>query len=700
MMKASSEKSKGTDTTDGIQWEKLLEKTRDPGALLPEELSFLISGFLPRNPPATRSKAYLILSSFCQGVRSSSTVKGRIPDSATETLVRCFGPLTVSRLSDTEESTLLAGVSFLTALFHVDWESASSIFQENGVLEAIMDSVDLGPSDDLSLSVAQLLAQACGHKGCRSILSSQSLQWLEHTSHTSRNTRVRAGATNALIKLSKGSATDNPGASGAGTQAQGRKNEDVSLAAAMKEIIISSSDIASSTDAIEGLAYLSVDPVIKDTLSRDSKFLQQLFSFLPSRKVSSTITPTESISTVVFGILVIVVNLCTYRPHVTEEQAQIEKLRRIAQTGNDPAKFSSASAFDDDEHVKTRVRRLIDAGVLDILSTAVRTDSSGIRINIGKALRSIAEDKENRGRVLQSGGAKVLITVLKHATMSSNASGEASVLNAAYLDAIQALAKLAITASPIQVFGPDEGVMHDVIRPFSSMLQHPSSTLLQRFESMMALTNLSSQSAEVASRIAQAEGLLAKVEFLLLEEHILVRRAAMELLCNLIVGSDTVFEKYGGERNLGSAKSKLQIILALSDVDDLPTRLAAAGALATLTAAAGACQVLVTLQLKRHRVLPILAQLIDPLAARSYDTNHAEVAEYETHPGLVHRGVICARNIVLNIGDEGSRRRLAKEAKDTGLLQGLTNIVKAQVVDEAILRPTAEALKVLLDNQN
>lgn len=699
MTKGFTEETKVMDITDDIpSWEKLLQKTRDSNPLLPKELSYLISGFLPANPPSARSKAYLTLSSFCQGVRNSLSVKGKLPDPATETLVRYFGPLTVSRLSDPEESTLLAGVSFLTALFHVDWESASSIFQQDGVLEAIMDSVDLDPSVQLSLSVAQVLAQAYGHKECRTILTSQSSKWLEYMSRTSGDTRVRAGAINALIKLAKGSAVDTPEVS-AGAQFQAGKSQDTSLAAAMKEIIVSSSDITSSADAIEGLAYLSVDPTIKDTLSRDAKFLRKLFSLLPTRKIMSTIAPTDS--AVVFGILVIIVNICAYRPRLTEEQAQFEKLRLMAQVGNDPARSSSV-AFDDDEHVRARVRRLIEAGVLEIFSTAVRTDSSAIRVNVGKALLSIIEDKENRGIILQSGGAKVLITVLRHATSaaSSNSSTHVFTLDAAYLDAVQALAKLAITSSPVQVFGPNEGVMYDVVWPLSSMLQHASSTLLQRFESMMALTNLSSQSTEVASRIAQAEGLLAKIEFLLLEEHTLVRRAAMELLCNLIVGSDAVFEKYGGggTHNLSSVKSKLQIILALSDADDLPTRLAAAGALATLTTAPGACQALVTLQLERRRVLPILAQLIDPLAAQSHDTNtnHADIAENESHPGLVHRGIICARNIIMS-ADEGLRKRLCKEAKEAGLFQSLTKIMNGQVVvDEAILRPTAETLKVLL----
>jgi hypothetical protein len=680
------------DTTladDTQTWKRLLGKSRDSEVLLPEELSYLISGFSPGNPPPTRSKAYLTLTSFCKGVRSSSLVKGSPSVQPTENLVRCFGPLVVSRLSDTEESALLAGLSFLTALFHVDWEPASAIFQQDGVLEAIMDSVDLGPSVQLSLSVAHLLAQACGHKGCRSILTSQVFQWLEHSSRNSGDTRVRAGATNALIKLSKALGVDG--------EVHAGKSEDTRLAAAMKEIITSGGDISSSMDAIEGLAYLSVDPAIKDALSRDSQFLQQLFSLLPTRKITPTIAPIEPNSTVVFGIVTVIANLCAYRPRLTEEQAQVEKLRLMAQAGSSSTKSSSApSVFDDDEHVRARVRRLIDAGVMETFSTAIRTDSPGVRVNIGKALLSITEDKENRGIVLQCGGAKVLITVLKHATSATTYNRNGSALDAAYLVAVQALAKLAITSSPVQVFGPNEGVMYDVIWPLSSMLQHPSSTLLQRFESMMALTNLSSQSAEVASRVAKAEGLLSKIEFLLLEEHTLIRRTAMELLCNLIVGSDTVFERYGGGNNLSGVKSRLQVVLALSDVDDLPTRLAAAGALATLTAASGACQALVALQLERHRVIRILAQLIDPSAARRHDTQYAEVVENESHPGLVHRGIICTRNIVLSVGDEETRKRLSKEANETGLLEGLTDIMRGQLIDAAILGATAETLKVLL----
>lgn len=618
--------------------------------------------------------------------------------------MKAFGPPVMSRLADTDETALLASVSFLTALFQVDWESASSIFQQDGVLEAVTDSVDLAPSGQLAYGVAQLLSQACGHKPCRAMLTPQSIQWLEYASRSSSDLNLRAGATTALIKLSKGSASDHSEATGGADGAGPVRNEtgtrtDEDLAASMKEIVVSGDDPTSISDAVEGLAYLSVDPTIKETLSLDTAFLHRLFSLIPRRKATGE-SP-EPASTLIFGVLVVISNLCAYRPRLTEEETQIQKLREMAKANKSTTKApSAASNLDDEENVRTRIRRLVDAGVLDIFSAAIRTDSPGIRSASGKALLSIVEDKDNRGKVLQSGGAKVLILIIKHATSNSTSKpfNSASPLDPSTLGSIQALAKLAITASPVQVFGPNEGAVYDAIRPLSLMLQGPSSTLLQRFESMMALTNLSSQSPETASRIAQSEGLMNKIELLLLEDHTLVRRAAMELVCNLIAGSDEVFERYGGG-NLTSTKSKLQVVLALSDVEDLPTRLAASGALATLTGAPSACLALVALQSERHRVFPILAQLIDPSMARRDDSDEEEPNDNETHPGLVHRAIVCTRNIFLGISDKVLRQKLSKEAKEAGLLQALLNFIKADGgrSGEAVLRPAAETLKVMMD---
>jgi len=267
------------------------------------------------------------------------------------------------------------------------------------------------------------------------------------------------------------------------------------------------------------------------------------------------------------------------------------------------------------------------------------------------------------------------------------------------MEPIQALAKLAITASPVQVFGPNEGALFDAIRPFSVMLMHPSSNLLQRFEALMALTNLSSQSAEVGTRIARVDSLLNRVELLMLEEHALVRRAATELVCNLVAGSEEVFGRYGGEKT-AAAKSKLQVLVALCDVDDLPTRLAASGALAALTASPAACQNLVELQRERGRVLPILGQLVYPSIVPPSDVPDSDSpsSQAQSDPGLVHRGVVCLRNFFLNLDGAETGEEIATEADQVGITQALVDVLKSSSGESPVLKATVEALKWLLAN--
>jgi hypothetical protein len=306
------------------------------------------------------------------------------------------------------------------------------------------------------------------------------------------------------------------------------------------------------------------------------------------------------------------------------------------------------------------------------------------------------EDKENRGKVLQSGGAKVLSMLTKHAL--ATLTSKEKILDSAFLEIIQALAKLAITSSPLQVFGPNVGAMYDAIRPFSILLQHPSSTLLQKFEANMALTNLSSYQPDVAERIASSDGLLSKADLLMLEDHVLVRRSAVELICNLIAGSDDAFAHYGGAPDSPNAQSKLQILVALADVDDLATVLAASGALATLTCSPYACVALAKLQKEGGRVIPILTQLIDPSVVVFPNEENIE-DDRTTHEdsGLVHRGVVCVSNIWKGIDDDETQALLGKDAQSVGLVKALARLVKGEGItkEQMVLMSAAEALQII-----
>jgi hypothetical protein len=212
----------------------------------------------------------------------------------------------------------------------------------------------------------------------------------------------------------------------------------------------------------------------------------------------------------------------------------------------------------------------------------------------------------------------------------------------------------------------------------------------------MALTNLASQSTGCADRISSTPHLLNKVELLMLEDHTLIRRAATELICNLIGGSETAFSRYGGSPDVHATKSKLQVLLAMSDMDDLPTRLAASGALATVTSASTACQAVFELQLDRHRAFAIIARLIDPSV--TLEDDGPDDNEEAGNPGLVHRGVVCLRHI-LDPQYALPRISLAEEAEKAGLVNVMAKLLKGELgsFDTAVTTPAAEVLRYLLE---
>ncbi|KAI0304742.1 ARM repeat-containing protein [Russula brevipes] len=657
---------------------------------LPDEISYLITSFVTTNDHGKRSKAFLVLASYCQGVRTSmGQPLGDGQDPGTQALSRIFLPIIQVRMAEAQEADVLTGLSFFTALFQVDWQTASDIFQREAVLISITEILDLFPSDLVSREAARLLSQACGHKVCRSSLTGEIRQWLEAAVRQKKNTSLRAAAAVAMTKLSHGAGTD----ALVETTKISKRSANRDLVKLMKEILVEEGQGEdSSLDAIEGLAYLSVEPSVKEDLSKDSVFLKKLFAFIPSRRSSST-PPDAQNHSLIYGILNIIRHLSVYRPLLSQDQEQVMRLRRMAKpgaTGSQDPEENLSDVLEDEPHVKERGKKLVKDGALNVLATSIRlADSEGVRLTVGQILLNLSTDKENRGKILQTGGARTLTEIIRKAFSAMKISpAEQLEPDVSILEPIQALAKLAITSSPTQVFGPDPGAIYDAVRPFAILLTHSASSLLQRFEAIMALTNLSSQSAEVASRVAQADGLLNKIEFLMLEDHVLIRRAATELTCNLVAGSESVFKRYSED---SPAKSRLHILMALSDVEDLPTRLAASGALASLTSSPDACRSLYELERDQHRILPILTTLINPLSGA--DEPHSGSP---SDPGTVHRGVVCIRNFLTNL-DPTLRKALKEETQVTDIVNGLITVMKANTENAGILQPTAEALKCLMD---
>jgi protein unc-45 len=639
--------------------------------LLQSDVDAITSAFCPTSSSEVRTTAYLVLSAFCRPASQSSP-------RPTEDIVSTFKSEIVSLVDGNNETDVVAGLLLLVALFQISPASATRVFVEDRFRGAITNLWDVHPVSAVLESTARLFGQAAGFKECRSVVTGDAIAWMQKEARDSPDERLRVLATVALVKYSQGLSIDT-----ASLPAPDETRRGEEFFPLLQRALLTVDDRDTQANLVEGIAYSSRQPKIKEILSKERPLLVRLLSLVPKVKAQSSHAYSDG-ATLTFGVVTTILNLVEYRPRLSGEQEQVERLRRMANAGAGPSgklEDQADDALSDDVAVRIRGRRLIDAGAHVALSLAIQfNESRGLRLVAGKALLHLIEDKENRGKILQAGGAKALMLVISNARLANTSAEE--------LDCIQALAKLAITASPIQVFGAGEGELINGIRPLSVLLIHSSSNLLHQFEALMALTNLSSHSPALAEKVAAAEGLSSKLDLLLLEDHVLVRRAACELVCNLVAGSEVFFGRYS------ASKSKLQILIALTDVEDLPTRLATSGALAALTAAPATCKLLCELEFERHRVLPILAQLVDPSPSP-----HGADDEVEPHPGLLHRGVVCLRNFLVGSPPQ-NRKQIATDADMAGVVKALIRVVKANQNaggSNVVLLPAAETLKWLLE---
>ncbi|WVQ93526.1 hypothetical protein IAU59_000600 [Kwoniella sp. CBS 9459] len=680
----------------------------------------------------------------------------------------------------------------------------------------------------LQPALAEMLASAAGTKAGREMVRGTAMEWLRGalTHQESESGKGARGEVNSglgvlcAVALSKLAREEDDLQAQALSQAQsqgqvqaqqrsGPSLEDMGLDDAilcrkmMTHIESSSSSSLESptssqviTSTVEGLSVLSLQPRNKALLASSSTFLKSLISLSPTqgpKPGSLPVTPRGSMDLspsslqsnidigLCYGLTTILVNLTSPKPTLSAEDQQIAKLRAMALTAN-KSKLTQNNEEDDmldgEEEVKKRTKAVLQAGVVPALSGLVRADTKLVKEGLGRLCRNLVEDQADRLGFVRDGGFKVLSTVVRDLLVSTTATNKAkpaspaaSSSNIDILPAFQALAKLVITTPPHLLFPPPHQTTSlNALTPLYHLLIHPSSLSIQRFEALMALTNLASIDPSIASKIVLASltplkvesswkgsgredsvRVIIKVEELLLDENDLVRRAATQLICNLI-SSQAGYEYFSGEQSTnvdrpkvsGKAtspdarvKSRLNILLVLAGTDDLPTRLAAGGGLAIITESPRACAALLSTANGTSNQSDQADQ--DPPIAKITELNDADVdgqtsakttvwtrvlrmlepdEEFETDedgeaipvisssstsgtpdPGMVHRGVIILLNLVTYVlslsglaRDQGLREIRSSRLQEK--LLGLLRMKEFAASDE-VLQPTVECLKML-----
>ena len=581
----------------------------DPQNLHPfvdaEGFDAILSSLDIRLPTDVRSQATLACSKFLE----VSGESGR----------QYFTDFVTARVSKQKHDAVIQAFSAAAGLFPVVPSVTAPLFLTEGFLPSIIPLLDLRlKSPSVASAFLQLLNAACIDQACRSAIDKYCAVWLSHMVSNGSNSQPAIAAT-ILAKLRSSTSKSSE-------DRVNRGQDDIHGLVRLFKQKLSVDDPPSISDPIEGLAFASLQAPVKDELARDSRFLRSLLQAVKANHDQPD---------VVIGGLNTIANLSQYRPQLSEEQKKMTQLKAYANA----SKLPTLDALDDDEHVQARCNALIEADVLPVLIECSKGRTSSASLLVDKILLSLSKNPKTRGQIAQQGAIKLLILHIQQRSSKPDQDGHTNI------DAPHALARILISVDPALAF-PASGYPHmtSAARPLVGLLAPATTTglsdqprdLLPTFESLLALTNLaSSPDPSAASLIVRSAW--DAIEDLLLSSHLMIRRATCELVCNL-AASDECLSKYTDESR--RSVQRVHTLLGLADVEDLPTRRAAGGALATITQQEAAIASVLEIQ----RGMEIVLSMCE-----------------DDSEEMIHRGLACLSNL---IGSEnyGERARAAVQA--------------------------------------
>ncbi|KIS65774.1 uncharacterized protein UMAG_06155 [Mycosarcoma maydis] len=402
---------------------------------------------------------------------------------------------------------------------------------------------------------------------------------------------------------------------------------------------------------LEVLAYLTVQPTFKERITVDRQLLQVLctsFDLIPpnasERSQTLGIDSQRFDGALQLGLATILSNITAYPPILTAEERQVRRLRKFADAQGEKQGGSQPQEQDELEttaSVEQRCTAVFEArGVETLCAIAVTgphpssgkaaadatANNSGWQFNPSKSVRRACgsallalltkQDRIMRGKAVQQGALKAALALsapVLHTLQASRSKSEglfarsseestAVEITSDDLAPLQALAKLLISLNPSLLFPSTDGLV-SVASLICSLLLCQAASRLQKFESLLALTNLASLSADVCMRIAtfsleptggktgetqdgsklfSTTSVLAQAcEQLLLEDHTMVRRAWIELLVNLLQVEPVLTYFVATERRSAASLAqeiadepqdrlslRLRVLLGLSEADD------------------------------------------------------------------------------------------------------------------------------------
>lgn len=468
----------------------------------------------------------------------------------------------------------------------------TSTTTKNAVLEQI---TKITASNGLSSpeghrTVVQLLRLVCASsidEQCRAFSAANYLELLVEGSRTN-DTETRGLLTLALVKL---------------WTLVKLKESDITpatLYTALVEALPQYSGIS-----VEGLAYLTLNGSVRNTLRGDVDTVNRLTSLLSTDHG--------------FGVVMVLSNITRVTQTKSADHRTVEFLKN----------YSNNNKEDADEAVPLFNRQLVHDDVMSKL-TKVKTSNPSTVNQLMSIIHNLTfnQDKPTRQALVKQGTLNIVLDYLiKHSVVTQ---GQTRPNPQADIDTrvccLRSLARLAVAVHPkaafnkydvltcvpflVELLGPDISEYLGQLKP--SELYLDDMTNLDKYEGLAALTNVASVTDSDLLKLIISRCFESHVDNLILLDVKPVQRAAWELVCNLIGEPSLMVKFFNVEGPETSANwRRLQLLIKLLDSPDTQLQLVLAGLLANATEYDMICQVLASPKVRGLFVTTLEEVMVD-----------------------------------------------------------------------------------------
>ncbi|EGW33486.1 uncharacterized protein SPAPADRAFT_151669 [Spathaspora passalidarum NRRL Y-27907] len=567
-------------------------------------------------------------------------------------------------------------------------EVCAGVYGDDKTKQHIMSKMELAPDLESMRYILKLIDSSCIVETCRNVNVTNYFQFLVQGC-SFKNDQIKVLSSLNLVKLWKFIDAK-------------KKSNDLITTKYLADILISY--LKSHTDeyteyAIEGLMYLTLYWEVRQLLRMDVELIEQLLEKLQQ---SSTETKDHHVQAfnfpVQYSILSIFANLTKMKDiNDTTQQNTANLLKNVATPTS-----RSENAKEDQNEIKLFNEELLTKyKILDKITKLKTIKGASSHNALNQVMKIIyhfsPQDKLMRVELVKQGAINIVISFLLNSTtvdhkgsiVSSLPNSDNPELIETRVFALRSLARMLIAVDPHlsfkkydikttipllkELLGPDISKYTGNVLTNESYLH--DMTALDKFESLLALTNIASNASPELKKYIIAQTFDSfLVNFIVEFDDVRIQQASWELIANMITEPILLAKFFNIQQT--ENKKRLDLVVTLLNSKNVKLQCILAGLLVNATEFDMICEVLVTSEF--DHLIGIITEILGG------QTNEDD---------LILPIAYLLVNLVYGAANT-SETLLTNLASNTKLKESIAQVLKV-VKNREILQPILEVMKMI-----